>query len=228
MSRHVLPGVPPVDVILRRSSQARRISLRVSSIDGRVTLTCPPGVREAEALNFAKEKAIWLRGHLMQRPEEVVIGPDTELPICGEMRRVVSGSGRAVRLIANEVHVPGNSLRVSARLQGFLKELARAHLAKASDRYAAALDRSYTRLTMRDTRSRWGSCSSTGGLSYSWRLILAPDSVLEYVAAHEVAHLAEMNHSKRFWNIVTQLYGDHGPPRHWLKEHGSGLHRYRF
>ena len=228
MSHHILPGVPPVEVVLRRSSRARRISLRVSSIDGRVTLTCPPGVREAEALSFAKEKATWLRGHLMRRPEDVAIGPDTVLPIRGETRRVVPGSGRAVRLIENEVHVPGDSMRVSARLQGFLKELARAHLADASDRYAAALGQSYSRLTLRDTRSRWGSCSSVGALSYSWRLILAPDSVLEYVAAHEVAHLAEMNHSKRFWHIVTQLYGDHGPPRHWLKEHGSGLHRYRF
>lgn len=228
MTRHVLPGDPPVEVELRRSKRARRISLRVSSIDGKVTLTCPPGVREAEALGFAEEKAEWLRANLSKRPEEVVIGIGAELPIRGQMVRVVAGEGRAVSLRMGEVAVPGKPERAGARLQGFLKELARERLAEASDRYAAALGRRYTRLTLRDTRSRWGSCSSQGGLMYSWRLIMAPDSVLDYVAAHEVAHLAEMNHSARFWAEVGRLYGDHTAPRKWLRTHGSSLHRHRF
>lgn len=230
MTRHVLPGDPPVEVLLRRSARARRISLRVSSIDGKVTLTCPKGVREAEALGFAEEKADWLRANLSKRPEEVVVGLGVEVPIRGAMVRVVAGGGRAVTLRsdAGEVAVPGRPERAGARLLGFLKELARARLAEASDRYAAALGREYSRLTLRDTRSRWGSCSSAGGLMYSWRLIMAPDSVLDYVAAHEVAHLAEMNHSARFWAEVERLYGDHRAARQWLKAHGSSLHRHKF
>jgi predicted metal-dependent hydrolase len=81
---------------------------------------------------------------------------------------------------------------------------------------------------MRDTRSRWGSCSSQGTLMYSWRLIMAPPEVLRYVAAHEVAHLAEMNHSPAFWQVVQTLYGAHHRERGWLREHGASLHKYRF
>ena len=105
---------------------------------------------------------------------------------------------------------------------------ARDRLVAASDGYAAALGRPYARITLRDTRSRWGSCTSDGGLMYSWRLILAPPEILDYVAAHEVAHLKEMNHSSAFWAVATQLYGPSDEARHWLRNAGSELHRYRF
>lgn len=228
MTRHFLPGDPPVEIVLRRSARARRISLRVSSLDGRITLTCPPGVSEREALGFAREKGDWLRGHLSRNPGEVAVGIGAELPFRGALLRVAPGTGRAVGLTDGTITIPGDPARAGARLAGFLKQTARDRLAEASDRYAAALGRDYARLTLRDTRSRWGSCSSQKGLMYSWRLIMAPDSVLDYVAAHEVAHLAEMNHSTRFWAHVTRLYGDARPPRRWLREHGPGLHRYRF
>ena len=228
MSRHVLPGDPPVELLLKRSSRARRISLRVSGVDGRVTLTLPRGVSEREALEFAGEKAAWLRGHLEKRPDEVTVGFGAELPFRGRMLRVVPGQGRAVVVREGEIAVPGKPERVGARALGFVKEAARARLAEASDHYAGALGRDYTRLTLRDTRSRWGSCSSHGGLMYSWRLILAPDEVLNYVAAHEVAHLEEMNHSARFWGQVERLYGEYDGPRQWLRVNGAGLHRFRF
>ncbi|MGR3434759.1 MAG: M48 family metallopeptidase, partial [Shimia sp.] len=81
---------------------------------------------------------------------------------------------------------------------------------------------------LRDTRSRWGSCSAAGGLNYSWRLVMAPPEVLDYVAAHEVAHLAQMNHSPRFWAEVAGLMPGYEAPRGWLRRHGADLHRYRF
>ena len=114
------------------------------------------------------------------------------------------------------------------RLQRYLRELARDRLAAASDLYAARLGCGYTSLTLRDTRSRWGSCSSTGGLMYSWRLILAPPEILNYVAAHEVAHLQEMNHSRAFWAAVEKIHGDYRAQRRWLQSEGNALHRYRF
>src|SRR5690606_4279045 len=110
----------------------------------------------------------------------------------------------------------------------FLKTVARDRLATASDRYAVALGRPYGRLTLRDTRSRWGSCSAAGDLMYSWRLVMAPAEVLDYVAAHEVAHLAEMNHSPAFWDVVARLCPDYRRHRTWLRANGGALHRVRF
>ncbi|MHA6324758.1 M48 family metallopeptidase [Roseivivax sp. CAU 1753] len=223
-----LRGNPPIAVILRRSAQARKISLRLSGIDGRVTLTLPRSVPEREGLAFLHEKEPWLRGHLERRAEPIAIGPGAVLPVEGIARTIRPGPGRRIALTATELLVPGPAPRIAARLHGHLKGLARDRLAAASDRYAAALGRSYSRITLRDTRSRWGSCSSQGALSYSWRLILAPPDVLDYVAAHEVAHLAHMNHSARFWDAVSALYGDWQGPRRWLREQGADLHRYRF
>ena len=226
MVDHVLPGSPPVPLLLRRSARARRISLRVSQLDGRVTLTVPTGVSEAEALDFAVSKSDWVRGHLAGRAGDVAIGPGAVLPVEGVPRRVVIGGTRRVRLEPDALVLPAG--QPGARAQAWLKALARDRLAEASDRHAAALGRRYTRLTLRDTRSRWGSCSSAGALMYSWRLVMAPPGILDYVAAHEVAHLAEMNHSPAFWAVVHRLYGPHDAARAWLRNDGPALHRYRF
>lgn len=223
-----LAGNPPIAVTLRRSKRARRISLRMSGIDGRVTLTLPARVPEREGLAFLREKEDWLRGHLARQEAPVAIGPGAELPIEGRLRLITPGAGRRVTLQEAALLVPGPEARIAPRALGFLKTLARERLAEASDRHARSLGQDYSRITLRDTRSRWGSCSSEGALSYSWRLILAPPEVLDYVAAHEVAHLQEMNHSRRFWALVTRLYGDWSAPRDWLRRHGTGLHRYRF
>ena len=122
MSRHVLPGDPPVEVMLKRSTRARRISLRVSGVDGRVTLTLPRGASEREALAFAQEKADWLRGHLDKRPDEVSVGIGAELPFRGSILRVVPGAGRAVIPGEGGIAVPGRPERAGARLQGFVKK----------------------------------------------------------------------------------------------------------
>lgn len=228
MAQHFLPGEPDVQVVLRRSARARRLSLRVSRLDGRVTLTLPEGVPEKEGLAFLYEKANWVSAQLAGRAETVRIGIGAEVLFEGRPMRVVQGNGRQVRLTSTEIMVPGDHDRAAARVQGFMKERARARLVAASDRYAARLGREYSRLTLRDTRSRWGSCSSRGALMFSWRLIMAPACVLEYVAGHEVAHLAQMNHSPRFWQVVEDIHGPHEAPRRWLRENGETLHRYRF
>lgn len=228
MGHHMLAGNPPVALSLRRSARARRISLRVSGLDGLVTLTIPHGVSEAEALAFAHARADWLRGHLAGQPGQVHVGIGCDLPVEGETLRIVSGEGRRIRCEAGQLRVPGPVARVPARLEGWLKARARDRLAAASDHYARLLGRRYARLALRDTRSRWGSCSTQGTLSYSWRLILAPPVVLDYVAAHEVAHLAQMNHSPAFWAEVARLMPDYETPRAWLRHEGAGLHRYRF
>lgn len=228
MSDPVLSGDPPIPLILRRSARAKRISLRISQLDGRVTLTLPKRLAEREALDFARSKEGWIRKHLDARGADLQVLPGVEVPVAGQMLKVARGAGRRVQIGADIIAVPGPEERVGVRLASHLKLVARDRLAAASDAYAAQLGLGYSRLTLRDTRSRWGSCTSDGALMFSWRLIMTPPEVLNYVAAHEVAHLAQMNHSPAFWAEVTRLYGDYDPPRRWLRTHGSGLHRYRF
>jgi predicted metal-dependent hydrolase len=228
MGQITLSGNPEIAVTVKRSARARRLSLRISSLDGRVTLTLPKSVPEAEGRAFLRAKEGWLRGHLDGHQAAVTVALGARIPIEGTLHEIVAGQGRSIRMAEGLLHVPGAPERAAARVAGWLKTRARDRLAEASDYYASKLGKPYTRLTLRDTRSRWGSCTADGGLMYSWRLILGHPEVLDYVAAHEVAHLRHMNHSQAFWDEVERLYGDWRSPRKWLKEHGNELHRYRF
>ncbi|MFN4154891.1 MAG: M48 family metallopeptidase [Paracoccaceae bacterium] len=223
-----LPGSPPVEITLRRSARTRRFSLRVSRLDGRVTLSMPLRARESEALRFAAEQEGWIRQTLAQMPGRRVVGLGDVIPVEGLMRLLVAGSGRSVRLEGDSLMVPGDPAQAGVRVGAFLKVLARDRLAAACDRHAARLGRPYTRLTLRDTRSRWGSCAHDGALMFSWRLIMAPVPVLDYVAAHEVAHLVQMNHSPAFWAVVDQLFPRWQVQRNWLHTEGQALHGYVF
>lgn len=228
MGERVLQGNPDITVTLRRSARARRMTLRISQFDGRVTLTLPARVPEREALAFAQEKHGWIRKHLKDWEGVVPVGLGMQLPVEGTLREISPGQGRSVQLEPDMLAVPGGDARVPARVLGFLKARARDRLAAASDHYAARLGREYAGISIRDTRSRWGSCSSAGKLMFSWRLIMAPPAVLDYVAAHEVAHLAQMNHSPAFWAEVVRIHGPYDGARNWLRSHGNALHRYRF
>jgi len=223
-----LPGEPEVEVALKRSARARRLSLRVSGVDGRVTMTVPRFLPEREARSFAAEKAGWIREKLGEQAPMVLAEEGAVLPVEGVPRRIERGEVRRISLTDHGLVVPRATRAVPAALGAFLREMARDRLAEASARHAAALGRPMGRITLRDTRSRWGSCSHEGNLMYSWRLILAPREVLDYVAAHEVAHLAEMNHSARFWAACARLCPGYEAPRRWLRENGAALHRYRF
>ncbi|WP_151719980.1 M48 family metallopeptidase [Gemmobacter serpentinus] len=223
-----LPGQMPIEITLRRSARARRFSLRVSRLDGRVTLSIPTRAREADALAFARAQEAWLRRALIAVPPEDLPAFGGSLPVEGVARRLLPGTGRAPKLEAEALLVPGDPAQLGRRLAAFLKTLARDRLAAASDHYATLLGRPYTSLSLRDTRSRWGSCTHDGRLMYSWRLIMAPPQVLDYVCAHEVAHLAQMNHSPAFWAEVARLMPDYEVPRRWLKAKGQALHAIRF
>lgn len=228
MSERVLQGHPDIVLTLRRSARARRITLRISSLDGRVTLTLPQRVPEGEAMDFARHKEPWIRKHLAAQSAQIPVGFGCQLPIAGKICTVLPGSGRTVKLDDAELRVPGSSDAAPRRVVGFLKSRARDRLAHACDTYAARLGRGYSGMSLRDTRSRWGSCSSAGKLMFSWRLVLAPPEILEYVAAHEVAHLQEMNHSPAFWNTVERIHGPYDVQRRWLRTEGNALHRFRF
>ncbi len=224
----VLPGLPEVEITLRRSARARRFSLRVSSLDGQVTLSMPARAREAEALAFARSQEGWLRAALGRVPQGAAVGIGVALPVEGQMLRLVPGQARAVRAEGDSLHVPGDPAQAGVRVAAWLKLRARDRLAAASDHYAGLLGRRVTGITLRDTRSRWGSCTAAGRLMFSWRLIMAPPAVLDYVAAHEAAHLVEMNHSPAYWAVVGRIFPGWQAQRGWLRRHGPGLHALRF
>lgn len=221
-----LDRAPEIDILLRRNARARRLSLRVSALDGRVTLTMPPRTHPKDAARFANDHCDWITAALAKQPVEVVVGLGAELPVSGQSFEIVAGAGRSARFHAGRIEAPTG--REGPAVQALLKALARRRLQEACDHHAARLNKSVSKITLRDTRSRWGSCSSEGNLMFSWRLILAPSEVLDYVAAHEVAHLSEMNHSPAFWKTVERLMPNYREPRLWLRRHGSMLHRFKF
>lgn len=228
MQRVLLPGDPSVEITLRPSARARRVSLRVSALDGRVTLSLPKGMDTAEALAFAREKSDWIRGHLSRREERVDIAFGAEIPFRDNVITITAAPVRRTAVDGNRLLVAESSAMSAPRVKAFLKLAARADLARASAHYSARIGREFGRITLRDTRSRWGSCSARGDLMYSWRLVMAPPDVLDYVAAHEVAHLVELNHSAAYWAVVADICPDYREPRAWLRRHGAGLHRYNF
>ena len=229
MKQLILPGEPPVTVNLRVSARAKRLSLRVSQLDGKVSLTLPRRASLREARAFLAERAQWVRTHLRATPEPRRLAPGGEVLFAGRPHRLLASGGRSARLGDGVITLPtGAPEKTGPRLAALFKAQARARLEAASTRHAGALGRSFSALSLRDTRSRWGSCSPEGRLMYSWRLVMAPPDVLDYVAAHEVAHLAEMNHSPAFWQNVARLCPDYHAPRLWLRNNGALLHAYRF
>ena len=174
MTLRTLPGQPPVEITLRRSARTRRFSLRVSQRDGRVTLSMPPRAAEAEALAFATEKAGWIRRVLAQAPAREIVAIGATLPLEGRMVTLTAAPVRAPRLEGDMLLIPGDPDRAAMRVRAFLKLLARQRLQAASEQYAARLGQQVRAITLRDTRSRWGSCTHDGRLMYSWRLIMAP------------------------------------------------------
>ncbi|RME18754.1 MAG: M48 family peptidase [Alphaproteobacteria bacterium] len=221
-------GTPPLEVVIRRSGRARRLSLRVSRLDGRVTLTLPPGASPRQARAFAEEKADWIRRALAARPEDERPMPGGTVPFRGARLPIVAGPGRSVRLEGGVLAVPARDPeRTPARLAAFFRLEAREAVAEAVARYGERLGRMPSAISLRDTRSRWGSCTAEGRLMLSWRLIMAPPPVLDYVVAHEMAHLVHMDHSPAFWSTVARLMPGHEAHRAWLRTHGAALHAVR-
>ncbi|MGY6632331.1 MAG: M48 family metallopeptidase [Alkalilacustris sp.] len=223
----LLSGDPPLMLRLRADPRARRFSLRVAHGDGRITLTFPPHAGREAALAFAREREAWLRTTLAGLPRAVVVTPGIRLPVLGNPLELVGTSHRTVRQDGERLLVP-TGLNCGPAVAGYLRSLARTHLQASCRTHAALIQRDPTAIVLRDTRSRWGSCTAAGRLMFSWRLALAPVPVLDYVAAHEMAHLREMNHGPEFWRLVGRLCPGWRTHRLWLRRHGATLHRWRF
>ncbi|HEY8564319.1 MAG TPA: SprT family zinc-dependent metalloprotease [Beijerinckiaceae bacterium] len=220
-------------VLLRRRPAARRMTLRVSSATAEVVLTVPEHVDLAATQRFADAHGGWIAARLAKVPRRVSLQHGERVPLRGVPHRIVHWSAVRGATVATTdssgeplIAVSGDPILVSKRVREFLEREARADLEKAVKAHTLALGHFAKRLSVRDTTTRWGSCSAKGHLSFSWRLVLAPPFVLDYLAAHEVAHLKELNHSHRFWTLVHRLCPRTEEAESWLKRHGTELHRY--
>lgn len=215
---------------LRRSAQARRLTLRFDPADGIFVLTLPMGAPLALAQHFLRQHTGWMARQALRAPDDRPFAPGAHAPYLGDPHRLThepsAGPPVERRAETNELVVRGRPEHFSRRVTDWLRARAVAEITPRAAAYAARLDRPPPPVRCRDTRSRWGSCSSAGSLSFNWRLVMAPAWVLDYVVAHEAAHLREMNHSPRFWRLVAELGVDAAAGRDWLKRHGPELHRY--
>jgi predicted metal-dependent hydrolase len=219
-------GLP---LVVRVNPRARRISIRVCATSRCVRLTLPPRASHGRAARFLEEQRPWIAGQARLRlPAIIPFAPGVTLPLGDTGLTLAPGSGRIAVRQGDTLHVPGSGPLFEGRVRRWLKAEA-ARLFEAETRaLAARTGKPVQSVTVGEYRSRWGSCSQSaagGRIAYSWRLILAPGHVQRAVIAHEVAHLVEPNHSRRFWALATDLLGEpHGPARDWLREHGAGLH----
>jgi len=224
-------GLP---IVLRRSARARRFSLQVSEARRDAVLTLPAFSSYGEADEFLNRHLDWLRERLAKLAEAVSFTHGSVIPLRGVSHRLeFAGSGRRRGVVSVEraddgpvLVVSGETEHAPRRLQDWLKRQAHADLRQCVDIHAKRLKLAPKRIVVRDQSTRWGSCSTSGALSFSWRLVLASPFVLDYLAAHEVAHLAEMNHGPRFWKLVERAVSHHQEARKWLRQHGANLHRY--
>lgn len=215
-----------VELSVKLNPRARRLIVKVNPSTGEVMVIAPSKRALDRAVDFARGESVWIARQLAQVPSRVVPAPGAHIPFRGADHLILRCDHGPVTADTGVITVSGRAEHAPRRILDFLKKQAKCELEAKSFDYAARLGIKPKRITVRDTASRWGSCSSARSLSFSWRLIMAPSFVLDYVVAHEVAHMREMNHGAGFWRLVKDLVGDVAPAQAWLRQHGSALHRY--
>ncbi len=213
-------------ITVRRRRTAKRVTLSVSRATGAIGMTLPVRFRLDDAVRFAEANREWLEARIEAAPAAIPFEFGMMLPYRGRYHRVHPGKRRRVEVDRGVIRVGCDPEMLPGMLDRWLKREARAALIERSNTHADAIGAKFKRIAIRDTKSRWGSCSSSGTLSYSWRVILAPEGALNYLAAHEVSHLHEMNHGPKFWALVEELVPDYKDWTDWFSTEGLELHRY--
>jgi len=223
-------------VTLKINRRARRVSLRLDRTRRQIVATAPSARRLPEAAAFARERATWIADRLAELPPSEPIRPGMVLELFGEPVRLEAGDGRARWLEADafrphRIAAMGEGEGYARAVMLMIRKRALQVMSERTAHYAARLGAPTPRVAIMDAKARWGSCrpgrrGDTGSIRYSWRLALAPFAVADYVAAHECAHLLELNHGPRFWGHVKALVGDERPHRAWLRAEGARLHAF--
>lgn len=211
----------------RRSARARRVSLRIDPRDGAVVVTLPPRTSRPAGMALLMDHADWVAQRLAALPGAVAFADGASVPLDGVEHRIRHMPGRrgTVWLEDGEIRVAGDPAFLARRVADFLRGEARQRLAALVMDKAAMAGVRPSRITVKDTSTRWGSCASSRALAFSWRLVMAPGFVQDYVVAHEVAHLRHMNHGPQFWMLVDTLTRHTKPAMRWLHAEGPRLMR---
>ncbi len=219
-----------VPVVIQENPRSRRLTLRIMPGGEELRVSVPLKTPYREINAFLYKNRNWAAARPSRMPKVQRLKEGVEIKIRGVPHRIIhAGKGRGLSKVVEceggfQLHVHGDPRHLPRRVVDFLKKQAREQLSKSVGFHAANLGVKPKSVTLRDTKTRWGSCSSNGALSFSWRIILAPPDILDYLAAHEVAHLREMNHSSRFWQLVQQTCPHTRASKAWLKAHGAELH----
>jgi len=221
----------PPYIMVKRSKRARRLALRLDPKERVFHLVIPNGVNLKKAQRFAEEHDNWMQEALSDLPSPVPFEDGSDLPILGQDRRIHIFYDEALRTTSinlkfKELIVTTNKEDPTARIERALKRIAKKELTALAQQKAEEIGETIEKISVRDTKSRWGSCSSDGNLSFSWRLLFAPEEAFDYVVAHEVAHLVHMDHSRSFWKLCRSLSDNFIEGQYWMREHGHELMRY--
>lgn len=221
-----------VDLAIIEHPRATRLTLRIRP-DGGLRVTVPLGTHPSQIDRFLARQNGWLEEKLANVPDKPQVRAGIRLPILGVNHTIVHRPGRGVTEArpgdgGPELIVRGDPVHLPRRVADHLKKSARAHMAPLIARHTAAIGQPAKSVSYRDTTSRWGSCSSAGNLSFCWRIVMAPPTVVDYLVAHEVAHLRHMNHGRAFWALCEELCPQTPQAKAWLKRNGSKLQAIRF
>ena len=221
------PDMFPDYIHVRHSKRARRVALRMDTKARRFDLVVPAWMSLADAQDFAIDHDEWMQEKLAELPSGTPFADGAEIPVLGRLRRIVveqhEKKRTQIELLDDQLLVRTHLDDVSPRIQRFLKELALEVMSEMVHEKAAILRKKVREIQVRDTKSRWGSCSTDRKIMLSWRLILAPYEAMDYVIAHEVAHLKHMDHSKTFWAVCSELCDDYVEGKYWMRNHAQEL-----
>ena len=217
-------------VKIKKSLRARRITLRICQVTGGLRVTIPSNLKASVLRDFIKKNINWVRFNLKNLSPSISVTEGIRIPISGQYRTILIDNNLQAKYLLKETEliVPKTKVRLEIQVKTILKQMAEDYFRVTCNDYAKKLDVKFLKISLKDPRSRWGSCSSEKKLMFSWRLIMAPVEVSSYVAAHEMAHLLHMDHSQRFWTVVGSIYQNYGNQRNWLKENGRSLHKFVF
>ena len=217
-----------VDVLWRRHARARRVSLRVDPTSGAVVVTLPPRASRASGLALLQSHADWIAARLDALPGAIGLADGALVPLSGEphvVRHEPLGRGGVWIEPGGALVVSGGAEFLPRRIGDFLRAEAKRRLIETAERIGGPAALRPRRIVIKDTRTRWGSCTASGVVMLAWRLVMAPPGVQHYVAAHELAHLRHMDHGAAFWALVDTLTPHRETAEAWLRVHGAGLLR---